>query len=106
MKNIYNISKTVTFLSLTILSFLWNCNKVLAYHVLDESRPPSVFSLCCCIKESSDDARTIYSCKYLEVESCPDNSKQYKVAGEGCPSNLIFTKYAVESSGTNNSLNQ
>ena len=104
MKNIYKISRTLTLLSLIALSM--TCNKVLAYHVSDESRPPSVFSLCCCIKESSDDARTIYSCKYLEVESCPDNSKQYKVPGEGCPSNLIFTKYGAESSGTNNSLNQ
>ena len=62
----------------------------------DSSRPPSVFSICCCSKQNDDGLQIIYSCKYLEYEKCPINTKQYKSAFGDCPSNLMFTKYIPE----------
>ena len=66
------------------------------YDVSDTIRPPSVFSICCCSKENSNGSQVIYSCKYIEDEKCPENSKQYKTVIGDCPSNLIFTKYTPE----------
>ncbi len=66
------------------------------YDVSDSTRPPSAFSICCCSKENDDGIRVIYTCKYIEDEKCPVNSKQYKNAIGECPGNLIFTKYTPE----------
>ena len=66
------------------------------YDISDSSRPPSVFSICCCSKENDDGLQVIYSCKYIEDIKCPENSKQYKTVVGGCPSNLMFTKYNPE----------
>lgn len=66
------------------------------YDVSDSSRPPSVFSICCCNKENDDGFQVVYSCKYVEEPKCPENSKQYKAVTGDCPSNLMFTKYSPE----------
>ncbi|OGI06461.1 MAG: hypothetical protein A3I68_04045 [Candidatus Melainabacteria bacterium RIFCSPLOWO2_02_FULL_35_15] len=66
------------------------------YDVSDTARPPSAFSICCCLKESDDSFQVLYSCKYLEDEKCPLHSRQYKTTTGDCPSNLIFTKYLPE----------
>ena len=66
------------------------------YDISDSSRPPSAFSICCCNKENDDGLQVVYSCKYIEAEKCPENSRQYKTVIGDCPSNLMFTKYKSE----------
>ena len=63
------------------------------YGLEDNGRPPSAFSLCCCKKIHQDSQQALYTCNYVDFESCPDETKQYQVATFGCPSNLMFTKY-------------
>ena len=81
------------FLYLTLPSFAEDSSY---YDVSDSNRPPSVFSICCCSKENDDGVQVVYTCKYVESDKCPVNSKQYKNAIGECPSNLIFTKYTPE----------
>lgn len=66
------------------------------YNDSDSIRPPSAFSICCCEKENDDGSQTVYSCKHVEDEKCPDNTRQYKNFLGDCPSNLMVTKYRPE----------
>ena len=75
-----------------------NFNKSLAvesgyYEVPESGRPISVFSLCCCKKESEDNQQMFYSCKYIDDTKCPEDTKQYNVTFTQCPSSLMYTKY-------------
>lgn len=79
--------------NLTLCSYAEESNY---YDVSDTARPPSAFSICCCLKESDDSLQILYSCKHIEDEKCPLHSRQYKTTTGDCPSNLIFTKYLPE----------
>ena len=66
------------------------------YEVDKEGRPPSAFSLCCCKKENEDPAQTYYTCKLIEEEKCPEETKQYPSKGIDCPASLMVTRYKVK----------
>lgn len=93
------IKKLLSWPVLFIVSFMVISNLSLCSYARDSNyydvpdRPPSVFSICCCSKETDDGIQVIYNCKYIEDVTCPENLKQYKNAVHDCPSNLMFTKY-------------
>lgn len=87
------ITKEVCF-ALGLLLIPWPClAQGSGYYENSESgRPTSAFSLCCCKKENENIKQVYYSCKYEEKE-CSENTKEYKVNGFECPSNLLLTRY-------------
>ena len=64
------------------------------YENTSTGRPRSVFSICCCKKDTagSNDSLSFYKCEYIEETSCSENTQQYK-NGFDCPSTLILKKY-------------
>lgn len=66
------------------------------YETPDVGRPRAAYSICCCKKLNEDNSQAFYSCNFVESDTCPQDTKQYKVNNYECPSNLIFTKYSQQ----------
>ncbi len=67
------------------------------YEVPGDGRPKGVFSTCCCKLENKNDKQSSYSCKYYDDksngESCPQDTKEYKLNPYDCPSLITINKY-------------
>ena len=96
MKHVLNFGKTLVWPTVLALFFLPALVVKAYYDITDETSPPSAFSICCCKRETQEVHQAVYSCKYEEIDKCPEGTKQYKVAALGCPSDLILTKFNPE----------
>ena len=84
-------------LGLLISIFLFNLpsySQGSGYYEIPPGRPISVFTLCCCKKDSETNLKVIYSCKYTDDAICPQNTQSYKASIGECPNSLMFTKYS------------
>ena len=87
----------VYIIPLALLLIDWNFSCAYSFYEVDDyGRPSSAFGKCCCTKQSSDDFKIVFTCKNIEESVCPQNSKEYRVSGVDCPSNLLLTKYRKE----------
>ena len=75
-------------------TFLFFINLSVVHAQSDRNgRPPSVFSICCCEREVTNNEQVIYSCKLHEESLCPENFRHYPGNPIDCPSSLIIKKY-------------